>query len=244
MRIGDNTFTISTSQNVSISYDPAGVGERILASIIDILIKTGYLFVVLFIAYLLAQIGTGPALYILIFVLCLPLFLYTLLFETFMQGQTPGKKSRKIKVVKIDGEQAGFSAFLIRWLFLFIDMHIFYGMIGIMAISANKKGQRVGDMVAQTTVIRIGDTTSLRDTIYEKLNQTHEVRYQEAKKLTAEEVQLIKKVLNTAEYRENYEMVYNLTNKIQAKMNVLRSEPSPEEFLRTVVKDYNFLVDG
>jgi uncharacterized RDD family membrane protein YckC len=241
--MSDNSFSISTSQNVSISYQVAGVGERILAYLIDVLIKIGYIFFIVFAALVLSSLGSKTGVGIVVVLLYMPLLFYTLLFETFMQGQTPGKKSRKIKVVRIDGEQATFSSYLLRWLFILVDIYFFYAIVGILTIVLNKKGQRVGDIVAGTTVIRVGDTASLKDTIYEKLNQDHEASYPEVRKLTPEEVQLIKKVLNTQEYLENYDMVYTLTNKIQSKMNVARREASPEEFLRTVVKDYNSITD-
>jgi uncharacterized RDD family membrane protein YckC len=241
--MSDNSFSISTSQNVSIDYEVAGIGERILAQIIDWLIQFGYFFLVYAVGYALIQSDARTLGVVIIIVLFFPFFLYSLLFETFMQGQTPGKKFRKIKVVKIDGQQASFGGYLLRWLFSFLDIYFFYALIGILCVVINKKGQRLGDIIAGTTVIKVSDTTSLRDTIYEKLKVDHQVTYQEVRKLSSEEVQLIKKVLNTQEYRENYDMVYSLTNKIQAKMNVTRMESFPEDFLKTVVKDYNSLVD-
>lgn len=241
--MSDTSFSISTSQNVSIDYEVAGIGERILAQIIDWLIQLGYIILVGFIGYALIESSARSVGIVFLFIFFFPFFMYSLLFETFMQGQTPGKKARKIKVVKIDGQQASFGGYLLRWLFAWLDIHFFYALIGILCIVINKKGQRLGDIIAGTTVIKVGDTTSLRDTIYEKLKVDHQVTYQEVRKLSTEEIQLIKKVLNNEEYRENYEMVYSLTNKIQAKMNVTRLESFPEDFLKTVVKDYNSLVD-
>ncbi|MBS1683162.1 MAG: RDD family protein [Bacteroidetes bacterium] len=240
--MSDNSFSISTSQNVTIQYEVAGLGERILARILDGLIKAGYTFGLILIVLILKD--SQDAAIAIAVILALPLLFYTLLFETMMQGQTPGKKFRKIKVVRIDGDQATFGAYFLRWLFLLIDLHILYGIIGVLCIAINKKGQRLGDIVAETTVIKESDTVSLRDTIYEKLHSTHVITYQEVTKLTAEDVALIKKVLNTPEYLDNYDMVYTLTNKIQAKMDITRSETFPQTFLETVIKDYNALHDA
>ena len=242
--MSDNSFSISTSHNVDISYDKAGIGERILARIIDRLIIVGYVFAVAIVLFAVFQIQKyhDSAAAVVIFIFAMPIIFYTLIFETFMQGQTPGKRARKIKVVRIDGEQASFSAYLIRWLFQIVDSPI-YGVVGILCIVLSKKGQRVGDMIAQTTVIKLTDATSLRDTIYERIHVDHTVTYPEVRVLTEAEVEMVKKVLNTDEYRQNYDMLYTLTNKIQAKMNVTRREASPEEFLRTVVRDYNALED-
>ena len=52
----------------------------------------------------------------------LPVVFYSLLFETFLDGQTIGKRIMKIKVVKIDGYQAKVSDYLTRWFFRIIDL--------------------------------------------------------------------------------------------------------------------------
>ncbi|MCW3127948.1 MAG: hypothetical protein JWO03_3606 [Bacteroidetes bacterium] len=243
--MSDNSFSISTSHNVDINYEIAGIGMRLLAYIVDKAIKFGYLVLLYLVLVVIAIAGAKnyTVLGIIFFVMILPLGLYSLAFETLLQGQTPGKKICKIKVVKTDGSQAGFGSYLIRWLFIFIDMNPILPIVGLLTIILSKKAQRVGDMIAGTTVIRITSTVSLKDTIYQKLNYNHIVTYQEARKLSESEIELIKKVLNTPEYRDNYDMVYTLTNKIQSKMNVARIEASPEDFLRTVVRDYNSFVD-
>lgn len=234
-----DSLDINTSHNVTIQYEVGSLGDRMIAYMIDSIIKVGY---IIFIAVVYFSIFDGDPVYWLIFLMALPFFFYSLLFENFMEGQTPGKRIRKIKVVKMDGAPAGFGAFLIRWLFRLIDINLFSGMIAIVTILVNKKGQRLGDILAQTTVIKVQDRVSLKDTIYEKVNSNHVVTYPEVKKLSGEDVVLIKRVLNTPNYRDNFEMLYTLTNKIQAKMGVTRTE-GPEDFLAVVVKDYNHLED-
>lgn len=234
-----NQIDISTSQNVVINYEIASVGDRILAAIVDWIIKIGAVILVI---YIISEVQF-PSKYWWIFIIGLiPVMLYSFLFEWLMNGQTPGKRLLKIKVVNLDGSSATIGGYLIRWLLRIIDTNIFYGVVAIITIVINKKGQRVGDILAGTTVIKVKDRVSLRDTIYEKVNDTYQVMYPEAKKLEPAEVELIKKVLNTKEYKDNFDMVYNLTNKIQNKLGVMRKE-GPEDFLRTVIKDYNNLVD-
>lgn len=100
-----NSIDINTSQNVNISFDPASIGERILAFIIDMVIKVAYFVVIyLVIAYIfglkLLKITDQWSLMAIFAIISLPVNLYTLLFESFMEGQTPGKRIMKIKVVK------------------------------------------------------------------------------------------------------------------------------------------------
>ncbi|PIO47659.1 MAG: hypothetical protein CMR00_08990 [[Chlorobium] sp. 445] len=53
------------------------------------------------------------AVFVLIF---LPTMFYDLLFETFMNGQSIGKKPMNIKVIKVDGTQPSFlSYFIVRF---------------------------------------------------------------------------------------------------------------------------------
>lgn len=237
--MSDNSIFIDTSQNVSIEYELAGLGSRVAADLIDVAIKFGYYIFLYVIIIFFALAKSYSILVVLVFLLFIPLIFYSLILETFMQGQTIGKKVMKIKVVKLDGQQASFSSYLLRWLFIFVDFFPAFPIVGLLCVAMSKRQQRIGDMIAQTTVIKLSDSVSLRDTIYERLQTNHEMTYPEVAQLSPEDITVIKKVLNTPEYLDNYDMVYTLTNKIQAKMNVTRKEPFPQEFLQTVVKDYN-----
>lgn len=237
--MNDNSIFIDTSQNVSIEYELAGLGSRVAADLIDLAIKFGYYIFSYVVIFAFAYMRSYPLMIVAAFLLFIPLIFYSLIFETFMQGQTIGKKVLKIKVVKLDGQQASFSSYLVRWLFIFVDFFPVFPIIGLLCVAMSKRQQRVGDMIAQTTVIKLSDGVSLRDTLYERLAVNHEISYPEVSLLSEEDIIVIKKVLNTPEYLDNYDMVYTLTNKIQSKMNVTRREPFPQEFLQAVVKDYN-----
>ncbi|HLC82856.1 MAG TPA: RDD family protein, partial [Bacteroidia bacterium] len=144
-----DNIKIQTTQNVDIEYELASIGDRILATLLDYLFFFGYtLLVFLFFGLLNSDLED----YLWLLVLCfLPILLYDLLCETFFQGKSFGKMIMKIKVVKLDGTQAGFGAYLLRWLLRIIDTRIFSGGIALIAILANGKGQRIGDMAAGTT---------------------------------------------------------------------------------------------
>jgi uncharacterized RDD family membrane protein YckC len=234
-----STLTINTSQNVDIRYEIASVGDRIVSEIIDNLIKAGYLFLVIYLLYSVRGTDSSP----LIFAALLPVMFYSLLFEMAMQGQTPGKRIRKIKVVKVDGTEATFGAYLIRWLFRIIDVMLFYGMVAIVTIVANKKGQRLGDILAQTAVIKVKDRVSLQDTIYQKVDDNYSAVFDEVKRLEPLDIELIKKALNSLEYNQNLELMLTLSQNIQKKMGTDTRGLSYVQFLRTVVSDYNYLVE-
>ena len=88
-------------------------------------------------------------------IFALPYVFYTLILESVFEGQTVGKKLLKIKVVKIDGYQATFADYLIRWFMRIIDMWLLYCVVALISVASSKKGQRLGDMVAGTSVITL-----------------------------------------------------------------------------------------
>ncbi len=67
-----------------------------------------------------------------------------------MEGQTPGKKLMKIRVVKIDGYQAGFGDYMIRWVFRLIDVS-FAGVVGLISMIVSKNNQRLGDIASRNS---------------------------------------------------------------------------------------------
>ncbi|PTM08178.1 MAG: RDD family protein, partial [Bacteroidetes bacterium] len=103
---------INTTQNVNINFTAASVGERILAYAIDLLFKLAYIIVVYQIVFNITEISSWLedqdfwSVAAISSLFALPIFLYSLLFESLLDGQTPGKRILKIKVVKIDGYQA------------------------------------------------------------------------------------------------------------------------------------------
>lgn len=233
-----DTIAINTAQNAVIHYEIAGPGERMLAAFYDQLFKAGWVLAAFF---AVGSLSSAPryVIGVLIVIFAIPFIFYSLAFEILMNGQTPGKRMRKIKVVKEDGGPAGVGDYLIRWVFRLIDINLFSAVVGILAIVLSQKKQRIGDMLAKTVVIKVPDRVSLKDTLYEKINDTYVPKYEAVKKLDPSDIEVIKKVLNNPSYRENFDLYYTLTNRIQTKMDVMRTE-APEEFLETVVKDYNY----
>ena len=116
-----------TNQNIEIQLELASLGDRILATIIDFFIMGCYALVAGLIS---SSTGGGEVLAFLIFI---PLAFYSLLFEYFMHGQSPGKHVRDIKVVKLDGGAPGIGNYLLRWLIRPIDI-LFYGAVAVLTI--------------------------------------------------------------------------------------------------------------
>src|SRR5687767_1400562 len=146
------TIRVRTTQNVFIEYPLASIGDRVLAYLVDLAFLTSYSIAVM--VSLLALEIEEDGWYLWLFLLTLPWLFYSLLFEIFMNGQTPGKKFLKIQVVKLDGTPPSIGAYLLRWLFAVVDL-LFYGVVAIVVIASGGKGQRLGDVVAGTSVVKL-----------------------------------------------------------------------------------------
>ena len=172
-------IAINTSQNVNINFNTASIGERILAFVIDILIKGAYVFTLFWFLFRVFNFGSymdgldnwsQMAVYI---ILTIPIHIYTLVSESLMEGQTFGKKLVKIKVVKIDGFQASFGDYLMRWFFRLIDVYSNSGVVGLISMIVSKNNQRLGDMASGTAVISLKNRVNISHTILENLKEDY-----------------------------------------------------------------------
>lgn len=232
---------IQTTQNVDIDYEVADMGHRIGAAIIDLLIMVGYAFAAFTLLTALTTSVNDGLLSALFIGAYIPLFLYGVLCESILDGQTFGKKAVKIKVVKMDGTQPGISSYLLRWLIGLIEKNpfIFMGAISIIVILLNGKGQRLGDLAAGTTVVKIKPTISLDHTIFAAVEESYTPVFPGVTRLTDRDIAIIQEVLSSDERLDNPMLLSKLADKVKA---VLEVEPNMQavQFLRTVVKDYNY----
>jgi len=229
-------ISIPTSQNIAIEQTIASVGERIAAAGLDYL----FYFIYFISVSILSGIAQEPAV---IGFMMAPVAFYHLISEASMQGQSWGKKIVKIKVVKIDGTQATFIAYLLRWIFRLVDIGVFFGALSVLVIILNGKGQRLGDMVANTTVIRLRER-SLSDTIYTKLPDNYSQVFPQVNKLSDADMYTAKEVLDFMNHSshsyESQEMAIKAKKALESKMGI-QSDMLSGKFLVTVIRDYNYI---
>ena len=238
---------INTTQNVNINFTAASVGERILAYGIDWLFKIAYIIVTYQITFNLLKIDelvqdmdqwSQMAIYITFY---LPVVFYTLIFETLLDGQTPGKRILKIKVVKIDGYQASLADFIIRWFFRIIDLNMMSGVVALIAIVTSTKNQRLGDMTAGTSVITLKNKVNISHTILEDLKQDYVPTYPSVIKLSDNDARIIKDTYKTAIKSKDYKTLIKLRAKVVEVLELKEVKQSTDhEFIAVVLKDYNY----
>lgn len=237
---------INTTQNVNINFTAASVGERILAYVIDWIIKIAYIIVTYQLIFNLFEIDkmvedmdqwSQMAIYATFY---LPVIFYTLIFETLLDGQTLGKRILKIKVVKIDGYQASLSDHIIRWLFRIVDLNMMSGVVALIAIITSPKNQRLGDMTAGTAVITLKNNVTISHTILEELEDTYQPTYPNVIKLSDNDARIIKETFTTAKASRDYATLIKLRKKIIEVVDIKVVNENDLQFIETILKDYNY----
>jgi uncharacterized RDD family membrane protein YckC len=144
---------IATPERVSFSYQLAGLGSRFMAQFLDLVILTVAMVVLSAGSSAIGLGGPTTALILIIgsFVLVNGYFVF---FEGLWSGQTPGKRAARLRAVGDAGQPITFEQALMRNLVRNLDfLPAFYG-VGIVALFANGRGKRLGDMAAGTVVVR------------------------------------------------------------------------------------------
>jgi len=242
------TIEIQTAQNVNIEYPIASVGERVVAAIIDQLIMVGYIIAMIFLYIWILNITEGTSMYfpVAYFVIWfLPVFFYQLLCETFLNGQSFGKKLMKMRVVKLDGSQAGIGSYFLRWILAPIDIYFTYGSVGLVTMIVNGKGQRLGDLAAHTTVVKLKAEAKLDDTILKATPVNYDVKFPQVSLLSDNDISLVKEVLDMNYKKPDIKVYTGIINKTKEAIEIkiaVNTDMHPLTFLDTVLKDYNYMM--
>lgn len=223
-----------TNQNIEIHLELASLGDRILAFIIDALIIGCYL---IFISAVVGAFGLNSTALLLLFYT--PAFFYTLAFETFMHGQSPGKSARDIKVVKLDGGAPGIGNYLLRWILRPIDI-ILYGAVAMLSIIITKNGQRLGDLAAGTTVIKLRKSTALSDIRTLKREDNYVINFPQVKRLSDKQVEVIRNTVKVGSNGFNDPAIIELAAKVKEVLQIETDLPNVK-FLYTIIADYEHL---
>ena len=153
---------VETPELVVLSYTIAGVGSRVYAGFIDLLITIGLILGIGF-ATLALSVRLGGAISVvsvwgraLLGLASFAIFWgYFVVCEWLFDGQTLGKRQLGLRVVKDGGYSIGFAAAATRNIMRAIDMQpVILYFFGITAAILSKSGKRLGDMVAGTVVIQ------------------------------------------------------------------------------------------
>jgi uncharacterized RDD family membrane protein YckC len=177
----DDTIEIVTPENIAFEYRVAGPFRRFIAYLVDLLLRS---FIVTAISIFMCFGGlmgfAGMAAGIIMVLWFVATWLYGGVFETFMNGQTPGKRLLGIRVLTVEGQPINGLQAMVRNVLRTADempplpiqafpwveramrdedqmMQIAYliptFVLGLIVMSCNKRFQRLGDLVTGTMVV-------------------------------------------------------------------------------------------
>jgi uncharacterized RDD family membrane protein YckC len=235
---------ILTANNITIQYETATVMNRGLALFIDFLALSVYVIVMSIIFQLANQVGSSELIDFISYIFVgLPFIFYSLGMEYFLKGQTLGKLAMGIRTVKLNGENASLNDYSMRWAFKIVDFWLSIGGIGALFITTTENSQRIGDLLAQTTVIKKAPTQkyNIHDILNIKDKSKHQPTYLAVTKFTDEDMILIKNAITRVKKYPNEshkQFIRDLSTKVSEQLNL---EIVPEKkltFLNTVLQDY------
>lgn len=265
-----SVIRIATNFNIDLEFTAASFGRRLIAWALDLLLQIFYLIAAFrFLHWLMQGMNfsndSDYNLWAITLLLMLPFFLYHLVCEVTMNGQSVGKRIMGIRVVNATGGRPAVSQFVIRWLIRTSDFAVllmllnapyammfgeqFFKAMGasllllfsdVVLVNSTKKHQRLGDILAHTILISTKQTAAIEDTLFWQVADNYVPKFPEVMRLSDRDMNSLKSLLDTANKRNDYELAERASNRIKNYLSI-QSDQSAFELLETLLKDYNYL---
>ena len=227
-------ISINTAQNVHIAYTPAGLTQRIWATLVDFAILGGISSICF---PILQGLDVGKAGLILFSTF---LIFYHLLCELLFKGRSIGKMTQNLRVVRIDGKKVSFWDYLLRWVLRLVDITISLGIVGMLSIILTSKMQRLGDIAAGTTVISEKSKIRLSQLAEADTPETYEVVFREAALLSDKDIRIIQEAMKEIKKDKDRQLLATLSSKIK-ELTGIQTDMDDMEFAETILKDHYHL---
>jgi uncharacterized RDD family membrane protein YckC len=163
--LGPDEVRIETPEQIDLALEPAGLGSRFVARMLDTLVQIGIVVLVAIPCVILlalagisldlsSNLALGYLAAVFVLVLFLVQFVYDIYFELRNNGQTPGKSRAGIRVMRDGGAPVDFWSSCIRNILRVVDLLPAAYLGGALLILLSSRRQRLGDFAAGTVVIR------------------------------------------------------------------------------------------
>jgi uncharacterized RDD family membrane protein YckC len=245
----DDKLTIETPEQTDLEFPIAGIGSRFLAVAFDFLLQAGALTALGFLAAFVSStsIMANPSAStwfaaILIIVIFVLMYGYFAVFEAMWNGQTPGKRLVRIRVIKDSGRPITPSEAVGRNLMRIVDWMPFplYG-VGIICAVLNQRNKRLGDLIAGTLVVHEKKLADIRPLWQAPAESTGPAILYGASRLSPEEADLIETYLNRREALDpeiRYRMADQIFKRIRPKLIFPEGDyPSVERILEALAAE-------
>ena len=188
----DDDLKVQSAYGFEYNIKIAGIGARSYAYTIDwhirVLGALAWILLAMLIAFLIEGLGSDTEAYG--WFLFLPAaaiyFLYHPVLELAMQGNTPGKKYAKVRVLTKEGGIPTPTAILVRNVMRVLDSLPLFYVIGIVCCVVTRQQVRVGDLAAGTLLVYHQEEGSVSE----------EVEETDSADLSIREREVIKKLLD------------------------------------------------
>jgi uncharacterized RDD family membrane protein YckC len=260
---------IATNFNIDIEFISPPFYKRLFAWLIDLIIQVFYLVMA---TRLFTWISSNRSqsldsqydLHFIGLLLLVPFFIYHLVSEIMLGGQSIGKKITGIRVISENGGKPGIGQYIIRWLirtsdvFLFIMLlllpyaehygaRIYWGFGGALLLLASdvilvntRNQQRLGDILAHTLLINTRQRENINDTIFQEISGHYTPRFPQVMQLSDKDINSLKSILDTAKKGKDHQLAELASDKIRNHLHI-ETELTPFVFLEVLLKDYNYL---
>lgn len=148
-----HTAALVTPEGVLLEFRMAGIGSRLIARVIDLILQFIGFIALTFLGIFTAFGSELLSVVILLVGVFLIVFGYPALMETF-GGRTVGKMAMSLRVVTTEGRPVGFAGAATRSIIGFLEFLVSTGLVPLLAALLTRRGQRIGDLAAGTIVIR------------------------------------------------------------------------------------------
>src|SRR5438105_6978783 len=147
----DATLLVVTPENIAFEYRLAGPFRRLPALVLDLCIRAAVVIAMLYLLGYAIFLSVGLAIFVFAILFFIIQWFYCVLFETFFNGQTPGKYILGLRVLSENGQPINGMQATLRNVLGAADIVI--GILVIIVMMLNRKYQRLGDLVAGTIVV-------------------------------------------------------------------------------------------
>lgn len=255
---------IATVFNIELEFEAADLPRRMVAYLVDFTLLVLYFLLAKYFLYgdsirsfdkMQSMMGLD------ILVISVPMLLYFLVSEILMHGQTIGKKLTDIRVISLDGKEPYINQYFIRWIFrafewpfffgyiffsdgallAYITVTLFLGIGVITTIAVTPMNQRLGDLAANTVVVKTKSSYSVDDTLFMEISEKdYTATFPEVLRLSDRDINTIINILKVHSKGRNQDICRRLAEKVKSVLHI-ENDMEPVIFLQTLIKDYNYL---
>jgi hypothetical protein len=113
-------------------------------------------------------------------------------------------------------------------------------VVGLISLVTSNKSQRLGDIAAGTAVISTKNKINISHTILEELSDDYVPKYPTVVKLSDNDARIIKETFQSSLATNDFATISKLRKKINEVTEIQYDDLTDKEFIKKVLKDYNY----